>query len=49
MTALLLAATVARAQYYSWGADAASLRWRTIRTPDVQVIFPDTATNHLIG
>ena len=43
MAALLLAATVARAQYYSWGADAASLRWRTIRTPDVQVIFPDTA------
>lgn len=43
VAALLLAATVARAQYYSWGADAASLRWRTIRTPDVQVIFPDTA------
>jgi len=41
--ALLAAATAARAQYYSWGPDAASLRWRTIRTPDVQMIYPDTA------
>lgn len=44
LAALLLTATAVRAQYYSWGPDAASLRWRTIRTPDVQVIFPDTAS-----
>lgn len=43
--ALFLSATAAQAQYYSWGPDAASLRWRTIRTPDVQVIFPDTAAS----
>lgn len=44
LAALLFTATVVRAQYYSWGPDAASLHWRTIRTPDVQVIFPDTAS-----
>lgn len=32
----------AAAQYYTWGSDAASLRWETVRTPDVRVIFPDT-------
>lgn len=30
------------AQYYSWGSDAASLRWDEVRTPDVRIIFPDT-------
>lgn len=44
LAALLFTASFARAQYYSWGPDAASLHWRTIRTPDVQVIFPDTAS-----
>ena len=43
LAALFLATGAVRAQYYSWGPDAASLRWRTIRTPGVQVIFPDTA------
>lgn len=42
---VLAAAGPACAQYYSWGADAASLRWRTIRTDDVQLIFPDTLRN----
>ena len=41
---LFVAATQARAQYYSWGPDPASLRWRTIRTPDVQLIYPDTVS-----
>ncbi len=33
----------ASAQYYSWGSDPASLRWRAIRTQDVRIIYPDTA------
>ena len=33
-----------RAQYYSWGADAAALRWKHLRTEDVRVVFPDTAS-----
>jgi len=39
---VLLTAERAAAQYYSWGADPASLRWRTLRTDDVQIIYPDT-------
>ncbi len=39
----LLSAHIAHAQYYSWGPDAASLHWRSMRTDDVQLIFPDTA------
>lgn len=31
------------AQYYTWGSDPASLRWSAIRTPDVRIIYPDTA------
>lgn len=31
------------AQYYTWGSDPASLRWSVIRTPDVRIIYPDTA------
>ena len=31
----------ASAQYYTWGADA-PMKWSTIRTPDVRMIFPDT-------
>ena len=38
----LLTAERASAQYYSWGTDPAELRWRTIRTDDVQIIYPDT-------
>ncbi|MEG2366417.1 MAG: hypothetical protein RSB29_06685, partial [Alistipes sp.] len=32
----------AAAQYYTWGSDAASLRWNQVRTHDVQLIYPDT-------
>lgn len=32
----------AAAQYYSWGADAPQ-RWSSLRTPEVRVVFPDTA------
>lgn len=34
-------AQFARAQYYSWGSDA-PMKWNTIRTPDVRMIYPDT-------
>lgn len=33
----------AAAQYYTWGSDP-PLKWSTIRTPDVRMIFPDTVT-----
>lgn len=39
----LCAVQRAEAQYYSWGSDAATLRWESLRTPDVRVIYPDTA------
>ncbi|MDE6624675.1 MAG: DUF2268 domain-containing protein [Alistipes sp.] len=29
------------AQYYTWGSDA-PMKWSTIRTPDVRMIYPDT-------
>ncbi len=28
------------AQYYDWGPSPANVRWRTIKTPDVKLIFP---------
>ena len=28
------------AQYYDWGPSPANVRWRTIRTPDVKLIYP---------
>lgn len=31
------------AQYYSWGADPPSFRWRQMRTDDYRVVYPDTA------
>ena len=34
----------ARAQYYTWGSDPAGLKWSTIRTPDVRMIYPDTVS-----
>ncbi|MBQ5639261.1 MAG: hypothetical protein IIV06_09510, partial [Alistipes sp.] len=34
---------VAQAQYYSWGADAPT-RWRELRSGELRVIAPDTAT-----
>ncbi|MFI3248494.1 MAG: hypothetical protein R3Y39_05125 [Rikenellaceae bacterium] len=30
------------AQYYTWGSDAASLKWENIKTPEVRLIYPDT-------
>lgn len=32
------------AQYYTWGSDP-PMKWSTIRTPDVRMIFPDTAAD----
>lgn len=32
----------ARAQYYTWGSDPTGLKWNSIRTPDVRMIYPDT-------
>ncbi|MDE7123363.1 MAG: hypothetical protein K2N93_03420, partial [Alistipes sp.] len=29
-------------QYYTWGSDA-PMKWSTVRTPDVRMIYPDTA------
>ena len=34
----------AAAQYYTWGADA-PMKWSTTRTPDVRMIYPDTAAS----
>lgn len=33
----------ASAQYYTWGSDA-PMKWSKIRTPDVKMIYPDTAS-----
>lgn len=41
--AALTSVPQAAAQYYTWGSDPASLRWQSMRTPQVQVIYPDTA------
>lgn len=40
---LLAGGRRAAAQYYTWGADAPQ-RWSTVATPDVRMIFPDTAS-----
>lgn len=40
---LLVCPYRAAAQYYTWGADRAGLRWNTLRNGDVRVIYPDTA------
>ena len=39
---LLFGVRRAAAQYYTWGADA-PMKWSTTRTPDVRMIYPDTA------
>ena len=36
-------AEVMHAQYYSWGADPASFRWRQMKSENYRVIYPDTA------
>ena len=41
---LLFGARRAVAQYYTWGADA-PMKWSTIRTSDVRMIYPDTAAS----
>ncbi|MDL2319916.1 hypothetical protein LJC45_02150 [Alistipes sp. OttesenSCG-928-B03] len=38
---LLFCGGGAQAQYYDWGQDPATVRWRTIKTPEVKFIFPD--------
>ena len=35
----------ASAQYYTWGSDPVRLKWSTMRSRDVRVIYPDTAAN----
>ncbi len=42
MVAILFCST-ASAQYYSWGADPESMRWRHIKDDKIAVIYPDTA------
>lgn len=39
----LLSAERAAAQYYSWGADPASYRWKQMKAKDYRVVYPDTA------
>lgn len=34
----------AAAQYYTWGSDP-PMKWSTIRTPDVRMIYPDTVAD----
>ena len=40
----LCAAGRATAQYYTWGSDA-PMKWSTVRTPDVRMIYPDTVAD----
>ena len=39
----LVAAHSASAQYYSWGADPAYMRWYKLKGDKIDVIYPDTA------
>lgn len=41
--AMLLSLQRLSAQYYTWGADPVGLKWKTIRSDNVQLIYPDTA------
>lgn len=45
---LLLLAGSARAQYYTWGSDSPSLRWHSVKTDDVKIIYPDTARSYAL-
>ena len=38
----LVCAESASAQFYSWGADPASLKWRKIRSEAANIIYPDS-------
>lgn len=31
------------AQYYSWGVDPTSFRWKQMKTKEYRVVYPDTA------
>lgn len=44
--AALFVSSVASAQYYSWGVDSPSLKWRKAKGDKVQVIYPDTASSY---
>ena len=33
------------AQYYSWGVDPSTFRWRQMKTENYRVVYPDTAEN----
>lgn len=41
----LAVAEEAVAQYYSWGADPLSFRWKQMKTKEYRVVYPDTAQN----
>ncbi len=47
LLALILALSAARvsAQFYSWGADPESLRWRKMKGDKISVIYPDTSAH----
>ena len=38
--ALAFAGGRAQAQYYDWGQDPATVKWRSIRTPHIKYVFP---------
>ena len=42
----LLSAGRTRAQYYTWGADPVGLKWHSVKTDDVRIIYPDTAASY---
>ncbi len=48
LQALLLFAHRASAQYYTWGSDAPSLRWQSVKSDDVKIIYPDTARSYAL-
>lgn len=41
----LVATERATAQYYSWGVDPVSYRWRQMKGDNYRVVYPDTAQN----
>ena len=41
----LTATEKAYAQYYSWGTDPTSFRWRQIKSDKYRIVYPDTAKN----
>lgn len=43
---VLLTAERASAQYYTWGADPVGLKWRSVKSDDVRIIYPDTAESY---